>query len=219
MAGGSERAWLEVFAPGDHVSTRDGPELRRLAQPGEVRKFAHVVFISAAGFGIGNVGEPFELGRYVGEVAELGRRRDLPTAPPRAARRENEHNSSFLSGSLFQRDFDQFLSIAITTLKAWGPLPQSSDIADFYSLHPGDHQLGQQLLALTRLRLDLLDLVAGSSVLQSSRGIGVGHGINPLSVYRGERFVQGLEDVIGADDVVQAVAVQIGSQRRFRMNE
>jgi hypothetical protein len=36
------------------------------------------------------------------------------TAPPRAARRENEHNSSFRSGSLFQRDFDQFLSIAIT---------------------------------------------------------------------------------------------------------
>jgi hypothetical protein len=49
-------------APGDHVSTCDGPELRRLAQPGEGGKFAHIVFISAPGFGVGDVGEPFELG-------------------------------------------------------------------------------------------------------------------------------------------------------------
>jgi hypothetical protein len=40
--------------------------------------------------------------------------KSITTAPPRAPRRENEHNSSFRSGSLFQRDFDQFLSIAIT---------------------------------------------------------------------------------------------------------
>jgi hypothetical protein len=31
--------------------------------------------------------------------------------------------------------------------------------------------------------------------------------VNALSAYRGERFVQGLEDVIGADDVAQARAV------------
>ena len=43
--------------------------------------------------------------------------------------------------------------------------------------------------------------------------------MNALSAYRGERFVQGVEDVIGADDVDQAVAVQIGPQRRFRVNE
>jgi hypothetical protein len=35
------------------------------------------------------------------------------TAPPRAARRENEHNLWFRIGSPFWRDFDQFLNIAI----------------------------------------------------------------------------------------------------------
>ena len=59
----------------------------------------------------------------------------------------------------------------------------------------------------------------GSSVFLSSPGIGVGHGISALSAYRGQRFVQGLEDMVGADDVAQAVAVQIGPQRRFRVNE
>ena len=34
--------------------------------------------------------------------------------------------------------------------------------------------------------------------------------MNALSTYRGERFVQGVEDVIDADDVAQAVAVKVG---------
>jgi hypothetical protein len=41
-------------------------------------------------------------------------------------------------------------------------------------------------------------------VLLSSHRIGVRHGISALSAYRGQRFVQGLEDVIGADEVAQA---------------
>ena len=43
--------------------------------------------------------------------------------------------------------------------------------------------------------------------------------MNALSAYRFERFMQGIEDVIGADNVTQAVSVEIGPQRRFRMYE
>src|SRR6266481_2870458 len=42
---------------------------------------------------------------------------------------------------------------------------------------------------------------------------------NTLFSYRGECLMQGVEDVIGADDVGQAVAVQIGPQRRLCVHE
>jgi hypothetical protein len=58
--------------------TGDGPEFRRLAQPGEGRKLPDIAFISPPGFGIGDVGEPFELGRRIGEITELGRRECAP---------------------------------------------------------------------------------------------------------------------------------------------
>ncbi len=38
------------------------------------RSMARRFLVDAPGFGIGDVGEPFELGRDVGEVAELSRR-------------------------------------------------------------------------------------------------------------------------------------------------
>ena len=41
--------------------------------------------------------------------------------------------------------------------------------------------------------------------------------MNTMSAYRGERLVQGVEDVIGADDIGQAVAVEIGPQGRLRV--
>jgi hypothetical protein len=69
-AGRGELAGLEMLAPGDHMSTRDGPELRRMVQPGEIGKLPNIVFISASGFGIGDVGEPFALG----EAHRRGRR-------------------------------------------------------------------------------------------------------------------------------------------------
>ncbi len=50
----------------------------------------------------------------------------------------------------------------------------------------------------------------GSSVLLRSYGVGGGHGMNAMSTYRGERFVQAVENVIDADDVAQAVAVKVG---------
>jgi hypothetical protein len=53
----------------------------------------------------------------------------------------------------------------------------------------------------------------------ASVGSGMGHGMNALSAYRGERFAQGVEDVVGTDHVGKAVAVQIGPQRRFGMYE
>ena len=37
-----------------------------------------VILISPPGFGIGDVGEPFELGRHIDEVAELDRRERSP---------------------------------------------------------------------------------------------------------------------------------------------
>jgi len=50
-------------------------------------------------------------------------------------------------------------------------------------------------------------------MLLPSYGIGGVQGMNTLSVYRGEGFVQGVKDVIGADDLHQAMTVQIGPQR------
>ena len=47
-------------------------------QAGEGDKLLDVDLIGAAGFGIGDVGEPFELGRHLGEVAELGRGQRAP---------------------------------------------------------------------------------------------------------------------------------------------
>ena len=41
-------------------------------EPGEGDELLDIVLIGPAGFGVGEIGEPFELGRHLGEVAELG---------------------------------------------------------------------------------------------------------------------------------------------------
>ena len=46
----------------------------RLMQPGEDGEFRNVDLVGAPGFGIGDVGEPFEFRGNVGEVAVLRRR-------------------------------------------------------------------------------------------------------------------------------------------------
>ena len=56
------------------MRARDGAHLGRTAQSGEGRKFPDVVFVGAPGFGVGDVGEPFELGRHLGQLAVLRRR-------------------------------------------------------------------------------------------------------------------------------------------------
>ncbi len=52
----------------------DGAQLGRTAQAGEGRKFTHVVAVGAPGFRVGDIGEPFELGRDLGQGTELRRR-------------------------------------------------------------------------------------------------------------------------------------------------
>src|SRR5215472_14957647 len=63
-----------MLAPGDDVSTRYETQLDRTAQTGEGRKLTNVNFVSAPGFGIGDVREPFQFSRNLGEPTELGTR-------------------------------------------------------------------------------------------------------------------------------------------------
>ena len=49
----------------------NGPQFRITVQPSEGDEFVHVVLVSAAGFAIGDIGEPFDFGRNLGEIAEL----------------------------------------------------------------------------------------------------------------------------------------------------
>jgi hypothetical protein len=56
------------------VGKGDGAQLSDAAEPGEGDELFDVDLVGPAGFGVGEVGEPFELGRDLREVAELGRR-------------------------------------------------------------------------------------------------------------------------------------------------
>jgi hypothetical protein len=76
--GGSERALLEVLAPGDDVGAGDGAQLGDAAQAGEGDELLDVDLVGAAGFGVGEVGEPFELGGNVSQITELGRGERAP---------------------------------------------------------------------------------------------------------------------------------------------
>ena len=67
----------------------DASQLRGPVEPGEGGKLAHVDFIGAAGLGIGEVSEPFELGRNLGEGAVLRRGQRTPINRP--ARVSNRH--------------------------------------------------------------------------------------------------------------------------------
>jgi len=55
------------------VGTSDGAQLGWLTQAGEVGELTDIVAVGSPGFGIGDIGEPFELGRHLGEIVELGR--------------------------------------------------------------------------------------------------------------------------------------------------
>jgi len=67
LAGDRLRA-PHVLAPGDHMRACHGAHLRRLRQPGERREFRNVDLVRAARFRIGDVGQPFEFRRHVGEI-------------------------------------------------------------------------------------------------------------------------------------------------------
>ena len=56
------------------MRARDGAEFSVPAQTGEGAELADIDPVSLAGFGIGDIGEPFKLGRDFGELAILRRR-------------------------------------------------------------------------------------------------------------------------------------------------
>ena len=59
-------------APGDDVRPRHGAEFLRPRDAGEPHEIPDCVFVGAPGAGIGEIGEPLDLGRHVGELVELG---------------------------------------------------------------------------------------------------------------------------------------------------
>lgn len=59
--------------PGDDVGVGDGVQLGDPLKADEGNKLFNINSICAAGFGIGDVGEPFEVGRDLGQIAELRR--------------------------------------------------------------------------------------------------------------------------------------------------
>ncbi|HUB50300.1 MAG TPA: hypothetical protein VMB73_35465 [Acetobacteraceae bacterium] len=61
----------ELVAPGDDVGAGDGTEFLRFGNAGEAHELAHRGLVGAAGLGVGQVGEPFDLGRHVGEAVEF----------------------------------------------------------------------------------------------------------------------------------------------------
>ena len=62
----------QVVAPGDDVRARHGPKFLRPRDAGELHEVGNRVLVSAARVPVGEVGEPFGLGRHVGEPVELG---------------------------------------------------------------------------------------------------------------------------------------------------
>jgi hypothetical protein len=61
----------KLVAPGDDVGARHGAEVFRPAQAGEGLKVSDVLLVGAAGVGVGEVGEPLELGGNRGQGVEL----------------------------------------------------------------------------------------------------------------------------------------------------
>jgi hypothetical protein len=56
------------------MRTRDGAQRAVIFEIGEGDEFGGIYFVRAARFRIGDVGEPFQLGRYVRQMAVLFRR-------------------------------------------------------------------------------------------------------------------------------------------------
>jgi hypothetical protein len=67
------KVFLEIFAPGNDVSSCNGA-LSGRTQPSEGQKVSDIDLICPTGFEILDVGEPFVLGRQVRQRAKLRRR-------------------------------------------------------------------------------------------------------------------------------------------------
>lgn len=78
MLEGASSRFSRCLRQVDDVRAGDGAQLGDAAQAGECNKLLDIDLVRLAGFGVGEVGEPFELGGNVGEVAELGRGERAP---------------------------------------------------------------------------------------------------------------------------------------------
>jgi hypothetical protein len=66
-----ETAPHQIVAPGDDVRARDGTKFLRPHDAGEAHEIFHRVLVSAPGLRVGQVGEPLDFGRHVGEPVGL----------------------------------------------------------------------------------------------------------------------------------------------------
>jgi len=62
--------WVTAFF--SQMRARHRAEFLRTPDAGEAHEILDRVLIGAAGMGVAEVGEPFDLGRHVGELVELG---------------------------------------------------------------------------------------------------------------------------------------------------
>jgi hypothetical protein len=62
----------QLVAPGDQVRPGHDAEFLRPENAGEAYKIFHCGLICATGVRIAEIGEPFDLGRHVGELLKLG---------------------------------------------------------------------------------------------------------------------------------------------------
>jgi hypothetical protein len=60
-----------MVAPGDHMRPKNGTQSGVIQQACIGNEFCHVGFIKSSDFGIGDIGEPFQLGRNIGEPGIL----------------------------------------------------------------------------------------------------------------------------------------------------
>lgn len=70
----AERATAQLVAPGDQVCARHGAKLLRPHDAGKAHEVLHGVLVGAARVRVADVGEPFDLGRHVGQPVKLGGR-------------------------------------------------------------------------------------------------------------------------------------------------
>ena len=68
----AEPALAQLVAPGDQMRAGHDAEFLRTPDAGKAHEVLHRVFVGASGMMVGDVGEPFDLGRHIGELVKLG---------------------------------------------------------------------------------------------------------------------------------------------------
>jgi hypothetical protein len=68
----AELAPAQLVAPSDQMRARHRAEFLRTENAGEAHEILHRIFVGPAGVPVADVGEPFDLGRHVGEFLKLG---------------------------------------------------------------------------------------------------------------------------------------------------